>query len=48
MHDIAIQTKNVTEDNKRKLAKGAIHVLTRIFPLMFEDKDLLMRAMWRE
>jgi len=28
--------------------KGAINLLTRTFPLLLEDKELLMRAMWRE
>lgn len=30
------------------MVRGAIHVLIRTFPLLFEDKDLLMRTMWRE
>jgi len=32
----------------RKQVKGAIHVMMRMFPILFEDKDLLMRSMWRE
>lgn len=38
----------MTQDEKKKVARGAIHMLTRVFPLLFEDKDLLMRTMWRE
>lgn len=48
MHEVATSYKNVTDDTKIKLAKGAIHILTRVFPLLFEDKELLMRSMWRE
>ena len=38
----------LSDDIKKKTVKGAIHLLTRMFPLLFEDKELLMRAMWRE
>lgn len=48
MHDIATQYKVITDDNQRRLLKGAIHILIRTFPLMFEDKEMLMRCMWRE
>ena len=48
MHDIATQNKVVTEDSHKKVLKGAINLLIRSFPLLFEDKDLLMRCMWRE
>lgn len=48
MHEIATQNKVITSDNHTRLLKGSIHIVTRIFPLLFEDKDLLMRAMWRE
>lgn len=48
MNDIATQQKTVTEEEKKKVLKGSIHILMRVFPLLFEDKDLLMRAMWRE
>jgi len=48
MHENAIQYKSFTDDARRKVVKGALHLLTRIFPLLFEDKELLMRAMWRE
>jgi hypothetical protein len=48
MHDVATQFKVLTTEENKKVAKGAIHVLTRVFPLLFEDKELLMRCMWRE
>ena len=48
MHDIAMQFKVLGNDEKKKIVKGAIHILNRVFPLLFEDKDLLMRSMWRE
>jgi hypothetical protein len=48
MHDIATQFKVINQDNHKRLLKGSLHLITRVFPLLFEDKDLLMRAMWRE
>jgi hypothetical protein len=48
MHDIATQNKVVTDENQKKILKGAINILIRTFPLLFEDKELLMRCMWRE
>jgi hypothetical protein len=48
MHDIAIQHKVITDENHRRILKGGIHLLIRVFPLMFEDKEFLMRSMWRE
>jgi High-temperature-induced dauer-formation protein len=48
MHDIAINYKVVTEEAHKKTLKGCINILLRTFPLMFEDKELLMRCMWRE
>lgn len=48
MHDIATQHKVLKDENLKKVCKGAIHLLIRTFPLLFEDKDLLMRTMWRE
>lgn len=27
---------------------GAIHFLNRVFPLVFEDKEIFMRALWFE
>jgi hypothetical protein len=48
MHDIATQYKTITDENHKNILKGAINVLIRTFPLLFEDKELLMRCMWRE
>lgn len=48
MYDVATQFKVFRIDEKKSIAKGAIHILTRVFPLLFEDKELLMRCMWRE
>ncbi len=48
MHEISTQQKVITDEIHRKQLKGAIHLLIRVFPLLLEDKDLLMRAMWRE
>ena len=48
MYELATQQKVITDDQQRKQLKGAIHLLTRTFPLLLEDKELLMRAMWRE
>lgn len=48
MHDIAIANRPVTGEDELAKLKGAIHVLTRIFPLLFEEKELFIRCMWRE
>ncbi len=48
MYDLGTQNKIITDENHKKQLRGAIHVLIRTFPLLFEDKELMMRAMWRE
>lgn len=48
MHDIAKANRAVTSEDELSKLKGAIHVLNRIFPLLFEEKDLFIRCMWRE
>lgn len=48
MYDLATQNKIITDENHKKQLKGAIHILIRTFPLLFEDKELMMRTMWRE
>jgi hypothetical protein len=48
MHDAATQMKVITDEVQISKVKGAIHVLNRIFPLLFEDKELFIRCMWRE
>jgi len=37
-----------SKDPLIKQTKGAIHILTRCLPLIFEDKDFYMKAMWEE
>jgi len=48
MHDIAVNYKVITEETHQKTLKGCLNLLIRIFPLLYEDKELLMRCMWRE
>lgn len=48
MHQAATQEKVISSDELISKIKGAIHVLNRVFPLLFEDKELLIRTMWRE
>ena len=48
MHETATQHRTITEDGHRKTLKGCINLLIRIFPILFEDKDMLLRCMWRE
>jgi len=48
MHSAASETKVLTNEDQIAKVKGAIHVLNRIFPLLFEDKELFIRCMWRE
>lgn len=49
MHDAASQPSQMTNgDATCKCVKGAIHFLNRTVPLIFEDKEFFMRAMWHE
>jgi len=48
MHEHAVSPKSLSDESSTAQVRGAIHILTRVFPLLFEDKDLLLRAMWRE
>ena len=48
MHDAATQFKELTDETMIQRVKGAIHILNRIFPLLFEEKELFIRTMWRE
>ena len=48
MHEAATQYKVLTNEEQISKVKGAIHVLNRIFPLLFEEKELFIRCMWRE
>lgn len=49
MYDCAVQQVeiNAKRDEYRTL-KGAINLLTRVCPLIFEDKEFFMRSMWHE
>lgn len=33
-------------DQKSRVVSGAIHFLTRMWPLLYEDKEFLNAAMW--
>lgn len=48
MHEKATMQGSITDDNDKRMLKGSIHLLIRTFPLLFEDKELLMRCMWRD
>jgi len=48
MHEAATQTVNLTSPEKIKAVKGAIHLVHRMFPILFEEKDTMFRIMWRE
>ena len=40
MHETATQHRTINEDGQRKTLKGCINLLIRIFPILFEDKDM--------
>lgn len=48
MHNCATQLKVISNHQDIALLKGAIHILNRVFPLLFEEKELFIRCMWRE
>lgn len=45
---MATKVKSIESEEDLAKLRGAIHVLNRAFPLMFEEKELLLRCMWRE
>lgn len=49
LNDCALQQVEINQarDEFRSL-KGALNLLTRILPLIFEDKEFFMRSMWHE
>jgi hypothetical protein len=47
MFDAAYQPALIS-DAITKLILGAIHFLNRTLPLIFEDKEFFMKAMWQE
>jgi hypothetical protein len=49
MHEAAIQTADLKAvDAETIKLRGAIHFLNRTFPLVFEDRDFFIRALWQE
>ena len=48
MHDTVTKGKVLSNEEEIAKLKGAINVLNRIFPLLFEEKELFVRCMWRE
>jgi len=48
MHEAATETVNLNSPEKIKAVKGAIHLVHRMFPILFEEKDTMFRIMWRE
>lgn len=49
MHEAAIRERPLkVGGNTSVLVKGAIHFLNRVMPLIYEDKEFYMRAMWHE
>lgn len=48
LHEAAKLNRPITGEDETSKLKGAIHVLNRIFPLLFEEKELFIRCMWRE
>ena len=49
MHDCALQMKALSAGRKEtKILRGAINLVARCIPLIFEDKEFFMRSMWHE
>ena len=49
MHDSATQIVTVDKNSSEcKTLQGAVNLIARVIPLIFEEKDFLMRAMWHE
>jgi hypothetical protein len=49
MYEAAMQPADMTfADEKARVVAGAIHFLNRVFPLIYEDKEIFMRALWVE
>jgi|688.fasta_scaffold1340729_1 hypothetical protein len=47
MHEAATHPGDITDEIASKL-RGAIHFLNRTFPLVFEDREFYIRALWQE
>ena len=49
MHDSAKNLKVVTKGtDEYRVLQGAVNLIARVIPLIFEDKEFLMRSMWHE
>ena len=47
MNKTATNLGEISADDSKR-CRGAINVLIRLLPLIFEDKEFFMRAMWHE
>ena len=49
MHDNAVNVPTLVKDtDDYKTLQGAINLIARVIPLIFEDKEFFMRSMWHE
>ena len=49
MHDSAKNQKIMTKGSEQyRTLQGAINLIARVIPLIFEDKEFFMRSMWHE
>ena len=49
MYDTATQYVSINPSrDETKVLKGAINLIARVIPLIFEDKEFFMRSMWHE
>ena len=49
MHDTATQMQTINSARDEvKILQGAINLIARVIPLIFEDKEFFMRSMWHE
>ena len=49
MHETATQYVTINPNRDEiKVLRGAINLIARVIPLIFEDKEFFMRSMWHE
>ena len=49
LHDAATQLKVIDSDEKKKVLRGSLHLLTRVFPIVLEEKEQLWgKILWKE
>lgn len=49
MNDVAMSMPALTPGrDESKVLQGAINIIVRVVPLIFEDKEFFMRSMWHE